>query len=430
VEHCACNEGAIGDGVSSCSISPAKLDAVDHLKGYPNGKPLTLLVPAFVGASAMPELRNGMHPTIWAPERAFCNGSHTQQGYPEILKLFESSDAAARLRADVLDHYSGFIRFAQRQANKEGIVVLTVATDSYRRPLMNWLHSVAASGISSYVVVALDEELHNFLISINVPSYLGAIEIKRAASLFGLKWPQDRLKAVWALRYLLLRALLVSGVTVLQCDVDAIMLRNPIPTLVATTGDVVGQRGTFPFRINLSWGSTLCFGVIMYRPTVATLGWFDLALPRFYEIGDDQSEFQRALDACSLVVWNHGQTWPATVKLHRSLKPKSVQPTKIDYGVTLQPITTAGTRLNVTLLPTNLFPRKCGEGFGNPEKGKDCLIAHCISPKGSGTNKIKSNEKHGFAFLKPGWDLMVPEAGEATSEYLKRIGTGEHPGLK
>ena len=342
------------------------------------------------------------------------------------------SPEAQRLNSDTVGHYAEYVKFIQGRAQTVHglgkVVVLTVATNAYRRPLMNWLHSVVASGVSSYVIVALDKELYDFLSGLGIPCYHGNTEIERAAHLFDLKWPKDRLKAIWALRYLLLRVALVSGFTVLQCDIDAILLRNPLGVLAATRGDVVGQRGTFPFRINLSWGSTICFGVIMYRPTIATLSWFDLALPKFYEDGDDQVEFQRSLDACTLVVWNHGHTWPATRTLHRSLKPKP-KSNRTDYGTTLHPVSYGGTRLNITLLPAGLFPRKCGPDNGSPEAEPECLIAHCVSPKGSGAQKVSSNMKRGISFLKEGWHLAKPSAGEDIKDFILRIGTGTHPSL-
>lgn len=214
---------------------------------------------------------------------------------------------------------------------------------------------------------------------------------------------KERLRVIWGLRFLLLRALLVNGISVLQCDVDALLLKNPLPVLNSISGDIVAQRGTFPFRIKASWGATLCFGVILYRPTIATLAWFELSLPLFYDAGDDQSEFQRALDMCSLIVWNHGITWPATRELHLSLKPKPVLTNKTDFGVTLLPITTGGTRLNVTMLPTNMFPRKCGNepnGIQGPHKDPNVVIVHCVTPKGKGSDKAKYNHKLNMTFLR------------------------------
>jgi hypothetical protein len=371
---------------------------------------------------------NTPKPSVWAPERAVCNGNNTKQGYAEKLREFQTSAAGLRLHQDKLSHYSNFVEFAKDRADSNGIIVLTVATSTYQKALMNWLHAVAACGLTNYVVVSMDKELFDFLESKGIPSYMGSAELERTAHLFDLEWPGQRLKVVWALRYLLLRALLVSKVTVLQCDVDALLLRNPLPLLVQTPGDVVGQRGTFPFRIHLSWGATLCFGVIMYRPSAATLAWFDMALPRFYENGDDQSEFQRSIDACTLVVWNHGHTWPESRDEHRSLKPKP-QADIIDYGVTLQPITTEGTRLNLTLLPSTKFPRKCGPDVESPEQKDACLVAHCISPKGSGHQKDSSNAKRNMTFLKPGWETELHGSQETPEDFLLKLGSGIHPSL-
>ena len=441
---CTCGEGYVGDGTSFCGRQTQPGAAVEWggtLDAPSQYQLQEALAGGAPGSAAEPEPKPEpdaagtghpvlpIEPTLWAPERAVCNGSHTKQGYPEKIRTFQMSPEAFKLNNDKLEHYAEYIAFVKQRADPaHNMVVLTVATDGYRRPLMNWLHAVVASGVSCYVVVALDEPLYKFLVDLGIPCYHGGTEIERAAHLFDLKWPKDRLKAIWALRYLLLRVALVSGVTVLQCDIDAILLRNPIPRLAATPGDVVGQRGTFPFRINLSWGATVVFGVIMYRPSAATLAWFDLALPRFYEVGDDQSEFQRSLDACTLVVWNHGHTWPASRLLHRSLKPKP-KSNKTDYGVTLHPVGNQGTRLNLTLLPTNEFPRKCGPGSGSPEAGAACLIAHCVSPKGSGAQKIQSNAKRNMSFLQSNWHLESPQPGEDPDAFILRIGTGSHPSM-
>lgn len=436
--RCTCLEGYVGDG-RWCGKVPVTNNAANAHNAASNAEEKrddgvvaeTATGGGEEGGGEVPLDGSAYTPkaSVWAPERAVCNGNHTKQGYPELLRKFQSSVAGLRLHEDKLAHYSGFVQFARSRADSNGMIVLTVATSPYRRPLMNWLHAAAACGLTNYVVVAMDGELYEFLTTLGIPSYMGSAEMERTAKLFELDFAKSRLKVVWALRYLLLRALLVSGVTVLQCDVDALLLRNPIPMLAEIKGDVVGQRGTFPFRINLSWGSTLCFGVIMYRPSAATLAWFDMALPRFYEIGDDQSEFQRAIDACTLVVWNHGSTWPESRQEHRSLKPKPVSD-KIDYGVTLQPITTEGTRLNITLLPSTKFPRKCGEGVGFPEQQDTCLVAHCISPKGSGAHKLAANAKRNMTFLRPGWDSEVHQLGESAEDFLIRLGSGTHPSFR
>eukprot|EP00039_Didymoeca_costata_P032573 m.38384 g.38384 ORF g.38384 m.38384 type:complete len:456 (+) comp9428_c0_seq1:176-1543(+) len=372
------------------------------------------------------DIEQGKGGSIWAPERAVCNGSHTHQGYPETLQQFQASPEGLRLHTESPDIYKDFIEFAKKKAD-DGLVVFTVVTIAYKQALMNWLHAAVSSGVRCLVVITVEKEMHAYLASLGFDSFEGESIISHAADSFGLKWPVERLKSIWALRFLLLRALLAHGVSVLQCDADAILLRNPLPLLKSLKGDVVAQRGTFPFRINLSWGATMCFGTILYRPTIATLGWFDMVLPRFYKEGDDQSEFQRALDACTLVVWNHGYTWPSTRDEHRSLKPQSIS-NKTDYGATLHPITTGGERLHITMLPTNLFPRKCGPSVGSPEKTNTVIIAHCISSKGSGVQKLKSNDKYNISFLRDSWEETPPNKGENIFNYLIRIGDGTHPG--
>lgn len=78
-----------------------------------------------------------------------------------------------------------------------------------------------------------------------------------------------------------------------------------------------------------------------------------------------QESFQQALNNCVRVVWNHGHTWPESKEEHFSLRPDPVGKgniSKIDFGVTEQPITVQGTRLRIgenlhSLLELHLIPR-------------------------------------------------------------------------
>lgn len=167
----------------------------------------------------------------------------------------------------------------------------------------------------------------------------------------------------------------------------------------------------------------------MYRATPATIAWFDLSFPRFLKDPDDQVSFQRALNTCSRVVWNHGQSWPKSKELYRSLKPQPFgkgNTSKVDFGVTEHPITANGTRLRVVLLPFAEFPRKCGKEVDYPEKKVGCYLAHCVAPK-SGASKVTDSHRRGLMFLKSDWEIVIPRDDENTEAYILRLGNGAHP---
>lgn len=145
-----------------------------------------------------------------------------------------------------------------------------------------------AVGLSDRVlIIATDVKMHSFLDKRGIVHYFREGDPDAITKEFNLE-NTGRLGTIWAYRYALLRALLVSGITVVQSDVDALFLRDPSAHIASIDGDVLAQRGTFPFNLGKSWGATLCFGFIVYRPTTATIAWFDLSFPRFLEKPDDQ----------------------------------------------------------------------------------------------------------------------------------------------
>jgi hypothetical protein len=167
----------------------------------------------------------------------------------------------------------------------------------------------------------------------------------------------------------------------------------------------------------------------VYRATPATVAWFDLSFPKFISDPDDQVSFQRALNTCSRVVWNHGHTWPATKALYQSLRPRPFgagNQSTVDYGVTEQPVTTNGTRLRIVMLPFAEFPRKCGKEVGFPEKQRGCYLAHCVAPK-SGSSKVIDSRRRGLMFLKPDWENELPKREETVQAFIRRLGNGVHP---
>lgn len=366
----------------------------------------------------------------------------------EIAAVMNTSAGRELLKAHT--KYSGFTEFAKKFARDDGTVIVTAAGYTYRTSLMNWLHALWAVDITNYAIVALDGRLQTFLAERGVPSYFGNGELESAGAAFGLP-ATHRLGLVWVYRYLLIRALLKAKLSVLQLDADAIVLRDPFPILDAVPGDVVAQRGTFPFKLGKTWGAALVFGLILYRPTPAALSWFELSLAKFVEHKDDQVAMQYAADVCSRMVPHRfipvlgedskiafpnpkeDTIWPSRKDLYLENRPAPIgklQSQRESYHrlVSEFPIDASGHHLRLGLLSFAAFPRKCGRDNDFPERKPECVVAHCASPK-SGSDKQRAMRRFQLNFLRDGWvDVPIPADGSA-SNYLSAIGNHRHPAI-
>lgn len=193
---------------------------------------------------------------------------------PEYLKLAVVSGASPVRLASTSTRFEDLLTLARRQADlgSGDSVILTVSSLAYRGALMNWLYSVAAIGAQNYLIVATDEPMHSFLKKRHIPHYFrqGAADVIaqefnltqvgtmrvwwcyllwHIAHSFGLVLQHGRLAKIWAYRYVILRAVLATGITVIQSDVDALFLRNPLSRLSSLDGDILAQRGHFPFNM-------------------------------------------------------------------------------------------------------------------------------------------------------------------------------------
>lgn len=160
----------------------------------------------------------------------------------------------------------------------------------------------------------------------------------------------------------------------------------------------------------------MCLGFILYRLTRATLSWFLLSLPEFCENPDDQVAFQRALRKCSKIQWN--------TKRKPTTFGKDAE--RIDYGITDSAIDSEGSVLQIALLSSSEFPRRCGLDVGAPEKKPNCYLAHCISAK-SGSSKVLDAKKRGLHFLDRAWENVQKFKNDTWIKYVRKLGNGRHP---
>jgi hypothetical protein len=328
---------------------------------------------------------------------------------------------------------------------------------------MNWLVSAAAVNVlDNVVVLALDKPVHDMLAERGFPSFYDPATYQTAAAAFtgpsdqGHVWNECCLKLVpapvggiakflrrrkdadrtpmhacckrkyvWAQRLSAVRTLLMEGITVIQSDTDALLLKNPITSLAPYSGDLLAQRGSFPKEIAERWGATMSFGFIRYRPTLAVLAFIELGHKLFAKEGDDQRDLQTVLNGCTNFAWNLEGTGAAPLP-PAPLKKEEVAAVGLgvaDFGVSISPLTEGGDRLKIVLLPNRAVPRRCGESTAVGTMLVDhAIAAHCYKRK-----KMHIREAE-FYFLKPHWSepKIVPE--ETATQFFIRIGIG-HPAM-
>ena len=377
---------------------------------------------------------------------------------------------SGNIRTGGRGHLKDMVALAKKCA-VNNTVVLTLADYRYTPTLMNWLHSMAAVGVTNIVVLGLDQSIQSQLLEMGVPSFFSQAFIDHAHDLFGVEAQREfvrdkvkernkgnqmkriRLGALWCMRMLVIRTLLEAGLSVVQSDADAVPLQNPFPLLARAPGDVVAQRGTFPRRVRTDWTgiawsesgngednknlstvhSTLCFGFIMWRSTPATLALIDLSWSSLIYQYDDQKGVQYAIIGCFDFTWGNDGPLPnnrngaaaaARTKYQDvELARREATRTAIETGISTKPII-GNVRLKVSLLPTPLVPRHCGEEHGSPESKPDVVLTHCYAKK-KGNAKQNTARKHGLAFLGRGWKDMKRFNDESTAGFLQRLGA--HP---
>ena len=178
---------------------------------------------------------------------------------------------------------------------------------------INWAAAAYAAGLRTHALICLDHPTLSVLRSISGvtrPRHsLEPFVFKRALLPKNMSishWDNSGgfRSVIWSLRWQVISSLLRAGLTVVHSDLDAIWLRDPLPTLFTAShgeADVMASTG----QSAEDW--LLCMGWILIRPSTAVLNWL---LPTFHTIfhaagaaaeiaslstSDDQMAFNRAI---------------------------------------------------------------------------------------------------------------------------------------
>jgi hypothetical protein len=259
-------------------------------------------------------------------------------------------------------------------------LVVAFSDSKYLPVLLNWLVAIDRLGLRNYLIVSLDEPIHDFLAERGFPTVFDRLD--------------GPLSDLWRLRLTALRRLCAHGVDVIHSDIDAVWLRDPIPGYFSQQADdlVISQGTVWPYDIVEKQGFVLCCGLFYLRGNQASLALLDEVLRDIAATNDDQISLNRLVSAS--VEWNRQLTNP-------------YQFTFQGYRMTCSEAPIRGrcrrTGLTVTLMPHHLFQR-----LHMP--GRPAFVKHLLSEK-TGEDKFKSFRRSGCLFLDDDWKNIRFDAG-------------------
>ena len=160
--------------------------------------------------------------------------------------------------------------------------IIVFSNYNYLPVLENWLVAMQLLKIENIIIVALDEELHNYMTKKNIPSVLRPCGLD--------------LGELWIHRVKVLLELMEEGYDLIHSDADAVWLKNPLPYLNSIKQDMIFSQGTYwPKDIHKEWGFVLCCGFFYIKNNKNTLTFVKELYERVKEDKDDQISCNRLL---------------------------------------------------------------------------------------------------------------------------------------
>jgi hypothetical protein len=259
---------------------------------------------------------------------------------------------------------------------QEGIVVLAFANHAYLEVLLNWLVAMNRLEIDNFVIVSLDEELHDYLSEKAIPSVLSPL--------------QGGLDQLWVKRIGIFRYLMDQGIAFIHSDIDAIWLRNPIPAYFSRPAhDLIISQGTiWPADVVRKRGFVFCCGLFYLQGSESARRLLGEMESDVRSTGDDQVTLNRVIES-------YGVQWEINKKYAYGLKHRDTT-----FYCSRRPITGISTTsaFKICLLPHHEFQR-----MHMPDE--EAYVKHLISPK-TAESKLELFRKSNCLFLRPDWRVV------------------------
>lgn len=332
-------------------------------------------------------------------------------GMPEELQTFHDSDVCDLEVGWRSQNCYHDIITAAKTRHRGGTIVIAITARGFYDIVINWVINMERLRIKNYIIVALDEDAHNFFLARGFPIVM--LSQTKKVNSKGDIWIQRTF-----ITYMILRA----GLNVVVSDVDALLVKDPFEDdrfqeIQKEKMDIVTTASNFPNVRNgelprecwenitphIQWRHEACMGWIIFRSSDKMVSFFSrFFLSHVVKFRDDQIGLNCVLRKNG-GVWGEGKDW------------NEKQDSKME-------VMKAG-RLKILMLAATRFVRNCTEFAGDKSKrfglwgfeAKDVMMYHC-----KGANKRGNAKNIGLWCLREDWK-GIPFVGRSFIQYVTEI---------
>lgn len=269
---------------------------------------------------------------------------------------------------------------------KEGRIIIAFLSEEYKATGSVWLEKINTIGLMNYVLVSTDEITSLALSESKIPHCIARVHYTTPSGNYQSKSGfSAKGVSITALKYPVVLALVQSGLDVLLCDIDALLLGNPFMHIESET-DIAFQRvAYFPRWIVMQWGFAACSGFVYFRSNAAVIGFVKDCILMNKLVISDQFSLNLSL-LKSNVQWDFVTEARLEDNDTSGLHQEFLRMAGIGIrGKAIRP------SLNIMALPHNTFWRH----EWVPLQGEKIIVAHPNSPK-CDDGKIETFRLRGF----------------------------------
>ena len=171
--------------------------------------------------------------------------------------------------------FNSLLRYSKTVDRSEPIIMVC-SDKTFIEGLLNWLiwtFVLQDTPPRNVMVVTNTVEVCSLLEGHWIPVYCLKLSVDSILNKRGVDYiKRNQFRHLLVIRMSVMRILNHLGHHVMNLDLDAIMLKNPIPVLEQNgDSDVVGTYGgRLPERLFRKWGAVACMGTVLIRSTPAT----------------------------------------------------------------------------------------------------------------------------------------------------------------
>lgn len=227
---------------------------------------------------------------------------------------------------------------------KDNNVIVTFANYAYKEVALNWVTALRRLQLRNYVIIALDNDIYNYLVSQKINTILREFD--------------GNLSDLWIFRIKVLQEMLNFGVDIIHSDSDAIWLKNPIPEyFINNDSDMIFSQGTvYPRDVKDRWGFVVCCGLFMMKSNDRVKSIMSEINDTMKTIKDDQVAVNYYLDKTLKMNWIIKNAYKLPVFDTDFMCSRDVM-VGISSKMKQMPDTTQTNYIKISVLPHHLFQR-------------------------------------------------------------------------